>query len=273
MIEIICIAGVLGILIGSFLNVVIYRLPRMMEQALAEECRLFSKEPSLPPTTPFNIAWPASHCPHCKHRIHPFDNIPILSFLLLGRRCRHCQAAISLRYPSVELFTGLATAFITAHFGLSAELPFALIFLWACIALFWIDLEIQLLPDTITLPLLWLGLIANLNGLFVDLQSAVIGAIAGYLVLWSITHLYALLTKKIGMGQGDFKLLALLGAWFGWQQLPFLILVSSVLGLMCGFLILRYKKQTLQTPFAFGPYLIIAGGIVLLWKNALLSLV
>jgi leader peptidase (prepilin peptidase)/N-methyltransferase len=256
-IELYCIGGLFGLLIGSFLNVVIYRLPRMIEET----------------NTPFNIAWPASHCPSCQHRIHPLDNIPLFSFFWLRRRCRHCHTSISWRYPFIELLTGLVTAFLTYHFGLTLQLPFALLLCWAMIALFFIDLETQLLPDCITLPVLWIGLIANLNGLFVDLPSAVMGAIGGYLALWSITTLYALLTKKIGMGQGDFKLLALLGAWFGWQQLPILILISSVLGLIVGLLILFYKKQTFQTPLAFGPYLVLAGGIILLWKDSLLSLV
>jgi leader peptidase (prepilin peptidase)/N-methyltransferase len=274
MMIILGIAGLLGLLVGSFLNVIIHRLPIMMQRAYEAECRTFLNEgltaTSVETKPIFNIAWPGSHCPACKHSIHPLDNIPVFSFFWLGRQCRHCHAAISWRYPCIELLTALITVLMAYTFGLSLQLPFVLLLCWGLLALFFIDWDTQYLPDSLTLPLLWLGLIANLNGFFTDLHSAVLGAIGGYLALWSVTALYALLTKKIGMGQGDFKLLAVLGAWLGWQQLPFLILTSSALGLIVGLGILFYKKQNLQTPLAFGPYIIVAGVIVLLCKNNLL---
>lgn len=243
-IFIFCLVFLLGLSIGSFLNVVIVRLPDEI-----------------------NLAIPRSRCPHCQTPIHAWDNIPILSFLLLRGRCRHCRTAISWRYPLVEFSTALLTTLTFWHFGLQVQTLFAFFFIWFLIALFFIDLDTQLLPDQLTLPLLWLGLLANVQHLFIDLSSAVVGAIAGYLSLWTIAQLYLLLTKRPGMGHGDFKLLAALGAWLGWQVLPLIIFLSSLLGLVCGALILFIHKQDRHTPIAFGPYLALAGGVALFFGN------
>ncbi len=218
----------------------------------------------------FNIAYPASHCPKCKAPIKPWHNIPVISYVfLLKGKCHSCKEKISVRYPIVEFVTGLLTAFVVHRYGISLEAGLVLIFTWSLIVMTMIDADHQLLPDDITLPLLWLGLLANAAGLFTDLQGAVIGAVAGYLSLWSVYWLFKLLMKKEGMGYGDFKLLAALGAWMGWQALPLIIVLSSFVGAVIGIAgILMYGKDK-NKPIPFGPYLAIAGWIAFFWGDVI----
>ncbi len=264
------VALILGLTIGSFLNVVIYRLPIMLFKEWKAACDEMLESPphNLPPD-PFNIAVPRSRCPHCNAPITAWQNIPIISYFVLKGRCHHCQARISLRYPLVELATGLASVGLIWFFGPSLKGFLAVVLVWALIALTLIDYDHQLLPDNLTLPLMWLGLIANLGGLFTDLPSAVIGAVAGYLSLWSVYWVFKLVTGKEGMGFGDFKLLAALGAWLGWQQLPVIILLSSFVGAAFGIagILLAGKNKEWRIPF--GPYLAIAGVIALLFGQDL----
>jgi len=255
-------AAVLGALIGSFLNVVIYRLPVMMEQAWQDEIEASQeREPTERPT--FNLMTPRSRCGQCGHVITALENIPVVSWLALRGRCSACGTAISARYPLVELATGLLFAACAWSFGPTAQGGASMAFCAALIALTGIDLDTQLLPDQLTLPLLWLGLLLNVSGVFTRLPDAVIGAAAGYLVLWSIYWLFKLATGREGMGYGDFKLLAALGAWFGWQALPTMLLISSVVGAVIGIAILIVQKKGRQTAIAFGPYLAIAGLVTL----------
>ena len=261
----------LGLVVGSFLNVVIYRLPLMMEARWRRDCcELLEVEPGRE-DPPLNLATPNSHCPHCKAAIRPWQNIPVVSYLLLGGKCANCGAAISLRYPTIELVTGLMTMALAWYFGVSWALLGAMLFTWALIALTLIDVDHQLLPDDITLPLLWLGLLFNLGGTYVSLQDAVIGAMAGYLLLWSVYWLFRLLTGKEGMGFGDFKLLAALGAWLGWQALPLIILLSSLVGAVVGVALMVIKRRGREIPIPFGPYLAMAGWIALLWGDAIMA--
>lgn len=259
---------VLGLLVGSFLNVVILRLPRMMEQAWRQECAVLAgdgtdtPEPSHPRLT---LSSPPSTCPACGHRIKAYENIPILSYLLLRGRCSGCGAGISPRYPIVEGVTALLTLIVVLHFGLTWQTPAALALTWALIALTLIDYDTQLLPDSITLPLLWLGLVLSLFDVFADSHSSIIGAAAGYLSLWLVFHLFRLLTGKEGMGYGDFKLLALFGAWFGWQFLPQIILLSAVTGAVLGTALILTGRHQQGTPLPFGPFLATAGWICLVW--------
>ena len=229
------IIGLFGLLIGSFLNVVIIRLPRMLAHSWTVQCYEYLKQP-LPAETkePYNLVLPRSHCPKCNHMISAIDNIPVISFLFLKGRCRHCQTPISWRYPLIEITTALLSIVVAYRFAISWQTLAALILTWSLITLTVIDLQEQLLPDDITLPLLWLGLIVNSQSFFTSLESALFGAVAGYLFLWSIYWLFKLLTHKEGMGYGDFKLLAMLGAWLGWQVLPVIILLSSVVGVVVG---------------------------------------
>ena len=261
----------LGLLVGSFLNVVIYRLPLMMESRWRRDCCELLEVEQEKQEQPLGLATPNSHCPHCKAAIKPWQNIPVISYLVLGGKCANCGAAISWRYPAIELITGLMTLSLAWYFPLSPALLGAIILTWALIALTMIDVDHQLLPDDITLPLLWLGLLFNLGGTYVSLQDAVIGAIAGYLILWSIYWLFKLLTGKEGMGYGDFKLLAALGAWLGWQLLPVIILLSSLVGAVCGIALMVIKRRGKEIPIPFGPYLAMAGWIALLWGEALLA--
>ncbi|MFN3585991.1 MAG: prepilin peptidase [Moraxellaceae bacterium] len=256
----------LGLCVGSFLNVVIHRLPRMMEAEWQAEARQLLDLPAEAQPR-FNLATPPSRCPHCGHAITPLENIPLLSWLWLRGRCAACKTPIGLRYPLVELATALLSLLVFMAFGPSLQTLAALPLTWALISLTLIDFDTQLLPDQITLPLLWGGLLANLNGLFVPLETAVIGAMAGYLVLWSVYWLFKLLTGKEGMGYGDFKLLAALGAWLGWTMVPVIVLLSSVVGSVIGIAYLAVRKES--APFAFGPYIAIAGFIALLWGPAL----
>ena len=261
----------LGLLVGSFLNVVIYRLPLMMESRWRRDCCELLEVEQEKQEQPLGLATPNSHCPHCKAAIKPWQNIPVISYLALGGKCANCGAAISWRYPAIELITGLMTLSLAWYFPLSPALLGAIILTWALIALTMIDVDHQLLPDDITLPLLWLGLLFNLGGTYVSLQDAVIGAIAGYLILWSIYWLFKLFTGKEGMGYGDFKLLAALGAWLGWQSLPVIILLSSLVGAVCGIALMVIKRRGKEIPIPFGPYLAMAGWIALLWGEALLA--
>jgi leader peptidase (prepilin peptidase)/N-methyltransferase len=254
----------LGLLVGSFLNVVIYRLPLMMETRWRRDCcELLEVEPEKQ-EGPLNLATPNSHCPHCKAAIKPWENIPVISYLLLGGKCSSCAARISPRYPIVELVTGLMTLALAWFFAFSPALLGAVLLTWALIALTMIDVDHQLLPDDITLPLMWLGLLFNLQATYTSLHDAVIGAMAGYLILWTIYQVFKLLTGKEGMGYGDFKLLAALGAWLGWQMLPEIILLSSLVGAICGIALMAIKRRGKEIPIPFGPYLAIAGWLALL---------
>ncbi len=267
------IAGLLGLCIGSFLNVVIHRLPKMMErdwQAQCAESRDELHDNAPPDGEPLSLARPRSRCPHCGHAITALENIPVLSYLLILKgKCAGCGQRISPRYPIVELLTGLLSAYAAWHFGPTLQLAGALLLIWALIALTFIDFDTQLLPDSITLPLLWLGLAFNLPATFTDLPAAVIGAMAGYLALWSVFWLFRLATGKEGMGYGDFKLLAALGAWLGWPLLPAIILISSVVGAVVGVTLIIAARHGRNVPIPFGPYLAAAGVITLFWGDAI----
>lgn len=265
---------IIGLLIGSFLNVVIHRLPQMMMRQFRAEVQLNWPQLKLPAEQPqlpavYNLVVPNSGCPACGAAIKPWDNIPVISWLLLRGKCRQCLAPISGRYPLVELLTGLAFGWCAFHFGWSLALAGSLIFTALLIALIFIDIDEMLLPDQLTLPLLWLGLLFNLQGTYVSLPEAVIGAVAGYLSLWSVYWAFKLLTGKEGMGYGDFKLLAALGAWMGWQQLPLIILLSSAVGAAFGIATLLRRGES--RPIPFGPYLAIAGWIALFWGDSIVS--
>ncbi len=262
------VAGLFGLTIGSFLNVVIHRLPIMMERDWAGQCAELRNE-APPVFEPLSLAKPRSRCPSCGHAIGAIDNIPLLSWLLLRGKCRGCQAAISIRYPLVELATGVIFAGLAWHFGFTSAGLAALVFAAALIALTGIDFDTQLLPDDITLPLLWTGLLVNIWGTFVPLKSAVIGAMAGYLALWSIYWGFKIFTGKEGMGYGDFKLLAALGAWLGWEMLPLTVLLSSFVGAAIGLTLIVVARHGRNVPIPFGPYLAIAGLIALVWGKPL----
>jgi leader peptidase (prepilin peptidase)/N-methyltransferase len=260
----IAISVTFGLMIGSFLNVVIYRLPRMMEREWQRNCEEL-QDNAVTATERYSLATPRSACPGCGHQITAKENIPVLSYMLLGGKCAACKTSISPRYPLVEALTGLLTGLIAWRFGYSAMAVAGCIFMFALIALTFIDFDTQLLPDGITLPLLWLGLLFNFNHGFTDLQSAVAGAVAGYLILWSIYWLFKLVTGKEGMGYGDFKLLAAIGAWFGWQLLPAVILLSSLLGSIIGIGLIVLAKRGRNMPMPFGPYLALGGIAALFW--------
>lgn len=259
----------LGLTVGSFLNVVILRLPRMMHRDWEHDCRaLLELSAQDPETEALSLSFPASHCPQCKTPIKPWQNIPVLSFLLLRGRCAHCAQTIPWRYPLVEALTGLATLTVGIFVPWGPELLAYILLTWTLIALAGIDMDTQLLPDDITLPLLWAGLLFNLFWGPVSLHDAVLGAVGGYLLLWSVYWLFKLATGKEGMGFGDFKLLAALGAWLGWQSLPMIILLSSAVGAVLGVIILLIRRQGRAQPLPFGPYLAAAGWIYLLWGAA-----
>lgn len=255
----------LGLLIGSFLNVLIYRLPKIMQAGWQTQAREYLELPVEKPSSTFNLILPNSTCPNCSHEIKPWENIPILSWLLLRGKCSACKAPISKRYPLVELACGLLSAYVAWHFGFTWQAGAMLVLTWGLLAMSLIDADHQLLPDVLVLPLLWLGLIVNQFGLFASSADALWGAIAGYLSLWSVYWLFKLVTGKEGMGYGDFKLLAMLGAWGGWQILPLTILLSSLVGAVLGVIMLRMRNAETSTPIPFGPYLAIAGWIALLW--------
>jgi leader peptidase (prepilin peptidase)/N-methyltransferase len=255
-----------SLLVGSFLNVVIHRLPRMMETEWHAQCaELRGETPVASP--PYNLALPRSACPHCGHQITALENIPVLSWLWLRGRCSSCEAPIGARYPLVELLTALLSAAAAWKWGMSVQTGGALLLIWTLVALAFIDLDTTLLPDSLTQPLLWLGLLFNLSATYTSLPDAVIGAMAGYLVLWSVYWLFKLATGKEGMGYGDFKLLAALGAWLGWQMLPVTLLLSSVVGAAVGIAMIVLVKHDRRVPIPFGPYLA-GGGLVTLFFGA-----
>ncbi|MDO8861408.1 A24 family peptidase [Haliea sp. E1-2-M8] len=262
---------VLGLVVGSFLNVVIYRLPLMMQAQWRRDCCELLEQPAPADEPSLSLAAPNSHCPACKASIRPWQNIPVFSYLTLGGKCANCRVRISPRYPVVELLTGLLTLWLGLHYGASLQLLGAVLLTWALIALTLIDYDTQLLPDDITLPLLWLGLALNISGTFVPLADAVLGAIAGYGILWSVYWLFKLLTGKEGMGYGDFKLLAALGAWLGWQVLPLIILLSSLVGAVVGIALMLIKRRGREVPIPFGPYLAAAGWLGLVWGEQILA--
>ena len=267
------VGGIVGLCVGSFLNVVIHRLPKMLERGWrAQSEELSGKPPSDEP--PYNLITPRSQCPACGHRIGALENIPVVSFLFLRGRCSACAAPISARYPIVEVLTGTLTVAAVLRFGVTPAAAAACVLIWSLIALTFIDFDTQLLPDTITLPLLWSGLLANVAGFVpgVSLRDAVIGAIAGYVSLWTIYWLFKLIRGKEGMGYGDFKLLSALGAWLGWQMLPLIVLLSSFVGAIIGISLVVFKGRDHQIPLAFGPYLAIAGVIALFFGRSLMSL-
>jgi len=260
-----------GLMVGSFLNVVIHRLPIMMESRWRRDCCELLEIERENEDSRLTLASPNSHCPHCKAPIRPWQNIPLLSYLLLRGKCANCGVGISLRYPLVELTTGLLTLSLAWYFTASPPLLGAMLFTWCLIALTMIDVDHQLLPDDITLPLLWLGLLFNLFGAFTTIGDAVIGAMAGYLILWGVYWVFKLLTGKEGMGYGDFKLLAALGAWLGWQALPLIILLSSLVGAVVGLGLMVLKRRGREVPIPFGPYLAAAGWITLLWGHDIMG--
>ena len=264
------VAAVLGLLVGSFLNVVILRLPQSLEQEWkAQCCELLELAP--PKQHKVGLVFPASHCPKCHTPIKPWHNIPVISYLWLRGKCSSCQQAISPRYPVIELVSALLTVIVLWRLGFNTTGITVVFISWALLALTVIDIDTQLLPDNITLPLLWAGLIANSFGLITDLPSAVWGAVAGYLSLWSVFWVFKILTGKEGMGYGDFKLLAALGAWIGWQQLPLIIILSSLVGACIGIALIIIKGRDKNIPIPFGPYLAIAGWIAFLWGSELTS--
>ncbi|MBQ0797297.1 A24 family peptidase [Zhongshania sp.] len=267
--------GIFGLLIGSFFNVVIYRLPKMMEANWREECEylLNDGEPSTPPApaTEFNLAIPNSHCPSCNAPIKAWQNIPVLSYAVLRGRCANCKVSISLRYPLIEVITALISIIPLLIFGITPYAFAIILFSWLLLILTVIDIDHQLLPDQITLPLLWLGLLYNSIFGHIPITDALWGAMAGYMILWSVFWLFKIVTGKEGMGYGDFKLLAALGAWLGWQYLPLIILLSSVVGAVCGGLILALNRKSTSTPMPFGPYLAGAGWIAVFWGDAIID--
>ncbi len=268
--EFICIAAICGLCVGSFLNVVIHRLPKIMEEEWRLLCDEISGKQFDTEKPAITLSHPRSRCPHCGHQITALENIPLISyFFLLKGKCSACKAAISVRYPLIEAVTALISGATAYYFGPSWQAVGALLLIWALIALSAIDFDTQLLPDSITLPLVWLGITFNLFNTFTSLESAVIGAMAGYLSLWSISFLFKKLTGRDGMGGGDFKLLAALGAWLGWKLLPSIVLLSSVVGAAVGIALIVFTKHGRDTPIPFGPYLAAAGGIALFWGEKL----
>lgn len=258
----------LGLMVGSFLNVVIHRLPKMMELGWQQQCAELRGE-EIAETAKYNLIVPRSACPHCHHAISAWENIPIISYLILRGRCKGCGAVISPRYPIIEAASGILCAYAAIRFGFGLTTVGALLLIWALLALAAIDFDTQLLPDDITLPLLWTGLLFNLFGIFTNLPGAVLGAVFGYLVLWGVYWLFKLATGKEGMGYGDFKLLAALGAWLGWQMLPLIILLSSLVGAVVGITLIVAVKHGRNIPIPFGPYLAGGGLIALFWGHTL----
>lgn len=265
------VCGLLGLCIGSFLNVVIHRLPQILEQRWAAEAAEMRNEAPADSET-LSLSKPRSRCPHCGHQITALENIPVFSYLVLGGKCSHCKAPISIRYPLIEVVTAALSVAVAWKFGFGWQTAAALILVWALVALTFIDLDTFLLPDDITLPLLWAGLAFNLNDTFVPIGTAVVGAMAGYLCLWSVFWLFKLITGKEGMGYGDFKLLAALGAFLGWQALPAVILLSSVVGALVGVGLMIFARHGRETPIPFGPYLAGAGVLTLFFGETLMKI-
>ncbi len=259
----------IGLLVGSFINVVIYRLPVMMQREWRSDCLDFLKQPADKVEDKFNLLLPRSRCGECGHKISALENIPIISYLFLKGQCSSCHTNISIQYPLVELFTGIISFIIAWHFGVTVQTFFALVFSWSLIAASGIDIGHKLLPDSITLPLLWLGILLSFFNVFIDLESSVIGAMAGYMSLWSVYIIFKIITGKEGMGHGDFKLLAMLGAWMGWKLLFVIILTSSLVGATVGITMILLKKTSRGTQIPFGPYLAAAGWLSLLYGEQL----
>lgn len=269
--ALLALAALLGLIVGSFLNVVIHRLPRMLEREWRAQCEaLAGREPA--PEPAYNLITPGSACPHCGHKIRWYENIPVLSFAWLKGRCSNCKHPIGWRYPIVEAVSALAALWAVWHFGASFQAAAAVVLLWALIALSVIDLNTHLLPDRITQPLLWAGLLSNWQGFFVSLEDALIGAVGGYLALWLVHHAFRLATGKEGMGYGDFKLLAALGAWLGWQMLPLVILIASLSGAIVGIVLISLGRHDRARPLPFGPWLALGGVIALVWGEGLMRL-
>ena len=262
-------AALIGLVVGSFLNVVIYRLPLMLQSRWNIDCHEHLGLTNQNADATISLSLPPSHCPQCKARVKAWQNIPVISYLLLRGKCSSCGTKISIRYPLVELLSGLLTAAVIWHFGLTVAGISATLLIWSLIALTFIDLDHQLLPDSITLPVMWLGLLLNTGSVFTDPVSAIYGAAFGYLSLWLIFQLFRLLTGKEGMGFGDFKLLALFGAWFGWQLLPQIVVIASVSGALLGIGMIALRKHEREIPIPFGPYLAIAGIIALFWGESI----
>ncbi len=258
-------ALVLGLIVGSFLNVLVWRLPKMLEREWRAQAHEMLGLPGDPVGPRYNLMQPNSCCPHCNQPIRPWENIPLLSYLMLRGRCTHCREAISARYPFTELACGVISAVVAWHFGFGWQAGAVMLLSWGLLAMSLIDVDHQLLPDVLVLPLLWLGLMLNSIGLLVPLPDALWGAVIGYMSLWTVFWLFKLATGKDGMGYGDFKLLALLGAWGGWQILPMTLLMSSLVGVCGGLILLRRSKTQTSAPMPFGPYLAIAGWIAVLW--------
>ena len=267
------VAGIVGLCVGSFVNVVIHRLPKILDRGWRAQCAELAGE-SVAKLPRYNLVTPRSQCPSCGHPISALENIPVLSYLVLRGRCSACKAPISVRYPLVELLTGALTVAAALRFHGVPAIAAASLLMWALVALTFIDFDTQLLPDNITLPLLWAGLIVNAAGIMpgVTLRDAVIGAVAGYLALWIVYWLFKLIRGKEGMGYGDFKLLAALGAWMGWQMLPLIVLLSSLVGAAIGIGLVVFKGRDHQVPLAFGPFLAIAGAIALFFGRPLMAL-
>lgn len=257
--------------IGSFLNVVIARLPGMLERSWTQQCRELL-ELEAPQQEVENLIHPRSRCPACRRTIKAIHNVPVVSYLALGGRCGYCGAKISLRYPIVEVLTSALSVVVALRFGFTPAAAAGMLFTWLLIALSFIDFDHQILPDGITLPGLWIGLLLNSFGVYTDLYSAVYGAAAGYLVLWAVYHLFRLVTGKEGMGFGDFKLLAMIGAWLGWQMLPLIILVSALAGSLLGIVLILSRGRDKDVPMPFGPYLAAAGWVALLWGRDITEL-
>jgi len=263
------VTALIALVVGSFLNVVIHRVPRILEENWRRECSQEADQTHPAPPPRLTLASPGSHCPHCGSPLRPLENIPLLSYLFLRGRCSACRAPIGLRYPLVEAATALLSIIVVWRFGVTLPSAAALVLTWGLITLAVIDLDTQLLPDAISLPLLWLGLLASLPEWFTDSHSAILGATLGYVSLWAVFQLFRLFTGKEGMGYGDFKLLALLGAWLGWQNLPQIILLSALTGAVAGMLLILLRGHDRQMPIPFGPYLAAAGWISLLWGDAI----
>ena len=272
-------AFLIALLVGSFLNVVIYRMPIMMERSWREQCAELAGSPANRlPEERFDLVAPRSRCPACGHQITAMQNIPVLSYILLGGKCADCSKRIPARYPVIELLTGLLTGIVAWHFGFGWEALAATGLTWMLIAISVIDIDRQYIYDNMVLPLLWLGLalslwnpMAGTDTLFIEPKAAIAGALAGYLSLWGVYHLFRILTGKEGMGYGDFKLLATLGAWLGWKMLPLIILMSTVVGTITGILMIAFKRQERSVPIPFGPYLAAAGGIAMLWGTDIVN--
>lgn len=265
------VAGILGLIVGSFLNVVIFRLPLMLEREWRKQCHevLQSQPPTASEATAFNLWAPRSHCPHCGHVVTAIENIPVVSFLALKGRCSACRERISARYPGVELLSGMLAVIVAWQLGFTLQAGAALLLTWALVTLSFIDLDHQLLPDNITLPFLWLGLALNLFAVFTPTEASLIGAMVGYLLLWLVYQLFKLATGKEGMGYGDFKLTAMLGAWLGWKVLPLVVVLSSLFGAMVGIALILWRGRDRRLPIPFGPFIAASGWVALLWGTEL----